>query len=95
MARSAPSHASTATAARLAAFVLERFPFAVAAVQRALDASPRDLRRHVRSLASLVLIAVVLSTVAVAFIAWQVAGLPVAAAVALGAIVAPPDAVAA
>jgi CPA1 family monovalent cation:H+ antiporter len=61
----------------------------------AFDASPRDLRRHARSLASLVLIAVVLSTAAVAFIGWKVAGLPVAAAVALGAIVAPPDAVAA
>jgi 2-oxoisovalerate dehydrogenase E1 component len=48
MARSAPSRASTATAARLAAFVLERFPFAVAAVQRALDASPRDLRTEIQ-----------------------------------------------
>src|ERR1043166_6674225 len=42
MARSAPSHASTAVAARLAAFVVERFPFAITAVQRALDAMPRD-----------------------------------------------------
>ena len=48
MARSAPSEATTAAAARLAAFVLERFPFASAAVQRALDASPRDLRAEIQ-----------------------------------------------
>jgi 2-oxoisovalerate dehydrogenase E1 component len=42
MARSAPAHASTRVHARLAAFVLERFPFAVAAVRRAIQASPRD-----------------------------------------------------
>src|SRR5947207_9692339 len=48
MARSAPSHASASVAARLAAFVLERFPFAVGAVQRALDSSPRDLRTEIQ-----------------------------------------------
>src|SRR6185369_6969137 len=42
MARSAPAHASTGVHARLAAFVLERFPFALAAVQRALEAAPAD-----------------------------------------------------
>jgi 2-oxoisovalerate dehydrogenase E1 component len=48
MARSAPSQATTGLTARLAAFVLERFPFASAAVQRALAASPRDLRAEIR-----------------------------------------------
>jgi len=42
----------------------------------AFDTSPRDLRRHAWSLASLVLVAVILSTAAVAFIGWKVAGLP-------------------
>jgi len=36
-----------------------------------------------------------LTTAAVAFLGWRFAGLPIAAAIALGAIVAPPDAVAA
>ena len=44
MSRSVPTHATTSVAARLAAFVLERFPFAITGVQRTLDASPRDLR---------------------------------------------------
>jgi NhaP-type Na+/H+ or K+/H+ antiporter len=39
--------------------------------------------------------AVALTTAAVAFIGWRFAGLPIAAAIALGAIVAPPDAAAA
>ena len=39
--------------------------------------------------------AVVFTTVVVAFVGWKMAGLPIAAAIALGAIVAPPDAVAA
>jgi 2-oxoisovalerate dehydrogenase E1 component len=47
MSRSVPAHATPSVAARLAAFVLERFPFATAAVQRALDASPRDLRAEI------------------------------------------------
>jgi len=41
------------------------------------------------------IVAVVLTTAAVALVGWKLAGLPVAAAIALGAIVAPPDAVAA
>src|SRR5499426_2775059 len=61
----------------------------------AFDASPRDLKRYALSLASLAFVAVVLTTVAVALVGWKLAGLPVAAAIALGAIVAPPDAVAA
>ena len=43
MARSVRAPAATSTA-RLAAFVVERFPFAVTAVQRALERSPRDFR---------------------------------------------------
>jgi 2-oxoisovalerate dehydrogenase E1 component len=43
MARSVRAPAATSTA-RLAAFVVERFPFAVTAVQRALGRSPRDFR---------------------------------------------------
>src|SRR6266704_3398858 len=54
----------------------------------AFDTSPRDLRRNVIPLASLV-------AAAVAWVGWRLGGLPVAAAVALGAIVAPPDAAAA
>jgi Na+/H+ antiporter len=61
----------------------------------AFDTSPRDLKRYALSLASLAFVAVVLTTAAVALVGWKLAGLPPAAAVALGAIVAPPDAVAA
>src|SRR5262249_8921563 len=61
----------------------------------AFDTSPRDLKRYAVSLASLAFVAVVLTTIAVALVGWWLAGLPVAAAIALGAIVAPPDAVAA
>ena len=61
----------------------------------AFDTSPRDLKRHAWSLVSMALAAVVLTTVAVAFVGWGIAGLPLAAAIALGAIVAPPDAAAA
>src|SRR5712691_3974620 len=68
---------------------------APALLDAAFDTSPRDLKRHALSLASLALVAVVLSTAAVAVVGWKIAGLPMAAAIALGAIVAPPDAVAA
>ena len=61
----------------------------------AFDTSPRDLKRYALSLASLAFVAVVLTTAAVALVGWKLAGLPIAAAIALGAIVAPPDAVAA
>ena len=62
----------------------------------AFDASTRDLRRNWRPVMGLVLVAVGLTTVAVATIAhWLVPRLPWAAAVALGAIVSPPDAAAA
>jgi CPA1 family monovalent cation:H+ antiporter len=60
------------------------------------DASLRDLRRNWRPILSLVLVAVGLTTVAVAFaVRHLVPDMPWAAAIALGALLAPPDAVAA
>ena len=57
------------------------------------DASPRDLRRHWAAVGNLVLVAVALTVGAVALTAhWLVPDMPWAAAIALGAIVAPPDA---
>ncbi|MBB6413168.1 cation:proton antiporter [Mesorhizobium sangaii] len=61
----------------------------------AYDTSLRDLNRYRLPLALLALGAVVFTTAVVAFVGWKMAGLPIAAAIALGAIVAPPDAVAA
>ncbi|MCP9229925.1 cation:proton antiporter [Mesorhizobium sp. LMG 17147] len=61
----------------------------------AYDTSLRDLNRYKVSLILLALGAVIFTTVTVALVGWTMAGLPVAAAIALGAIVAPPDAVAA
>lgn len=60
------------------------------------DTSLRDLRNNWRQVAGLALVAVVLTTIAVAFAARAFfPNLPWAAAIALGALVAPPDAVAA
>src|SRR6195952_949601 len=62
----------------------------------AFDASPRDLRANWRSVAGLALGAVALTVIAVAIVVRAlVPGMPWAAAIALGAIVAPPDAAAA
>ena len=62
----------------------------------AFDSSPRDLKRDWRPVTGLALVAVGLTVAAVAVVArWLVPGLPWAPAVALGAIVAPPDAAAA
>jgi Na+/H+ antiporter len=61
----------------------------------AFDTSPRDLKRYAVPLAFLAVAAVVVTTAAVALVGWKIAGLPVAAAITLGAIVAPPDAAAA
>jgi CPA1 family monovalent cation:H+ antiporter len=62
----------------------------------AFDSSPRDLRANWRPVASLALGAVALTIAVVALVAHAlVPGMPWAAAVALGAIVAPPDAAAA
>jgi Na+/H+ antiporter len=62
----------------------------------AFDSSQRDLRANWRTVTSLALGAVVLTVIVVAFVVHTlVPGLPWAAAIALGAIVAPPDAAAA
>src|SRR5687767_3181850 len=62
----------------------------------AFDASQRDLRKNWRAVIGLALGAVVLTVAVVAVVAHAlVPGLPWAAAIALGAIVAPPDAAAA
>lgn len=62
----------------------------------AFDASPRDLKENWRPVAGLALAAVIMTVVAVAVtVRWLVPAMPWAAAVALGAIVAPPDAAAA
>ncbi len=62
----------------------------------AYDSSPRDLRDNWTAVASLAVGVVLLTTAAVAFVAHAlVPGLPWAAAIALGAVVAPPDAAAA
>src|SRR5436190_1215725 len=62
----------------------------------AFDSSPRDLARNWRSIASLALGAVALTIGVVAIVAHTlVPGMPWAVAIALGAIVAPPDAAAA
>ncbi|HYR09542.1 MAG TPA: cation:proton antiporter, partial [Longimicrobium sp.] len=65
-------------------------------VDAAFDASPRDLRANWRAVTGLALGAVALTIAVVAVVARMlVPGMPWAAAVALGAIVAPPDAAAA
>src|SRR3954449_2638078 len=62
----------------------------------AFDASQRDLRNNWRAVTSLALGAVVLTVIVVAVVTRLLApGIPWAAAIALGAIVAPPDAAAA
>jgi CPA1 family monovalent cation:H+ antiporter len=61
----------------------------------AYDTSLRDLNRYRVPLVLLALGAVLFTTATVALVGWTMAGLPIAAAIALGAIVAPPDAVAA
>src|ERR1700704_378542 len=62
----------------------------------AYDASPRDLRDNWAPVTSLVIFAVALTTAAVAIVARTlIPALPWAAAITLGAVVAPPDAAAA
>jgi len=62
----------------------------------AYDSSPRDLKDNWVAVGSLALVAVVLTTAAVAWVARAlVPAMPWAAAIALGAIVSPPDAAAA
>jgi Na+/H+ antiporter len=70
--------------------------FAPVLLDSAYDTSPRALRENWKPVSSLVLIAVVLTVAAVAVVARvMVPDMPWTAAVALGAIVAPPDAAAA
>jgi len=69
---------------------------APALLDAAYDTSLRDLKRYWVPVMSLVFIAVGLTIAAVAWtVHWMVPGIPWAAAIAIGAIVAPPDAVAA
>jgi NhaP-type Na+/H+ or K+/H+ antiporter len=68
---------------------------APAVLDSAFDMPPRELLRIWVPLVSLAVVLVLLTTVAVAWAGVALAGLPVAAAIALGAIVAPPDAAAA
>lgn len=68
---------------------------APALLDSAFDLPPRELRRYWRPLVALAGFAVILTTAAVAWTAIALQGMPIAAAIALGAIVAPPDAAAA
>lgn len=68
---------------------------APALLDAAFDLPPREVKRYWRPLIALAVVAVLLTAACVAWAGWAFAGLPVAAAVALGAIVAPPDAAAA
>jgi CPA1 family monovalent cation:H+ antiporter len=68
---------------------------APAVMDTAFDMPPREMLRIWLPLTSLAVVLVLLTTAAVAWAGWALAGLPLAAAVALGAIVAPPDAAAA
>jgi CPA1 family monovalent cation:H+ antiporter len=68
---------------------------APAVMDSAFDMPPRELLRIWVPLVSLAVVLVLLTTVAVAWAGVALGGLPVAAAIALGAIVAPPDAAAA
>lgn len=68
---------------------------APALLDAAFDFPLGAARRFWVPLVALAVVAVLITTTLVAWIGWMFAGLPVAAAVALGAIVAPPDAAAA
>ncbi|MDV3458036.1 cation:proton antiporter [Sphingomonas sp. HF-S4] len=61
----------------------------------AFDFPLAAIRRLWRPLVALAVVAVLLTTAVVAWIGWALAGLPLLAAITLGAIVAPPDAAAA
>ena len=68
---------------------------APAVIDAAFDFPPEAPRRFVAPLVTFAVVAVVLTAVVVAWIAHGLLGLPLAAGIALGAIVAPPDAAAA
>src|SRR6202047_1167868 len=61
----------------------------------AFDTSPRGLRDNAIPVASMAVVAVVLTTAAVAFLGWRFAGLPIAAANAPRAVVDPDEEVSA
>jgi NhaP-type Na+/H+ or K+/H+ antiporter len=65
---------------------------APALLDAGFDTSLRSLKRLWAPLLALAVGAVIATTLIVALIGWRFAGLPIAAALALGAIVAPPDA---
>ena len=68
---------------------------APALLDAAYDLPPRELRRDWLPLTWLALIAVILTAAGVGWVGWAWQGMPFTAALALGAIVAPPDAAAA
>jgi Na+/H+ antiporter len=68
---------------------------APAVLDSAFDMPPREMLRNWVPLVSLAVVLVLLTAAAVAWAGVALAGLPLAAAIALGAIVAPPDAAAA
>jgi CPA1 family monovalent cation:H+ antiporter len=68
---------------------------APAVMDTAFDLPPREMLRNWLPLVSLAVLLVLVTTAAVAWAGVSLAGLPLAAAIALGAIVAPPDAAAA
>ena len=68
---------------------------APALVDAAFDFPPGAARRLWGPLVALAIFAVLATAAVVAWVGWAFAGLPIAAAIALGAIVAPPDAAAA
>jgi monovalent cation/hydrogen antiporter len=68
---------------------------APAVVDAAFDFPPGATRRFVAPLVTYAVIAVVLTTAVVAWISWAFLRLPLAAGIALGAVVSPPDAAAA
>jgi NhaP-type Na+/H+ or K+/H+ antiporter len=68
---------------------------APAVVDAAFDFPPDATRRFVAPLVTYAVIAVLLTTAAVAWISWAFLGLPLAAGIALGAVASPPDAAAA
>ncbi|MET0554107.1 MAG: sodium:proton antiporter [Vicinamibacteria bacterium] len=68
---------------------------APALLDAAYDLPPREMRRHWRALLSLAGVAPLVTTAAVAWAAVALTGMSLPAAIALGAIVAPPDAAAA
>src|ERR1700728_638844 len=64
---------------------------APAVVDAAFDFPPGATRRFVAPLVTYAVVAVVLTTAVVAWISWAFLGFPLAAGIALGAVVSPPD----